>query len=160
MLIGVMSDSHDRLPAIDAALALFARRNVEAVIHAGDIVAPFAARRLAGISVPLHICYGNNDGERAGLQEVLPQIQDGPLRLELDGTTVLVHHFIGWCDDADVQAGDVVIAGHTHEVVNDSHGGRLALNPGECCGWVTGRCTVAVLDTRERSAEICELKAT
>ena len=160
MLIGIMSDSHDRLPAIDAALTLFARRQVQAVIHAGDVVAPFAARCLADCSLPLYICYGNNDGERAGLKDVLPQIHDGPLRLELDGSTVLVHHFIGWCDQADVRSSDVVITGHTHEVVNDSGDGRLLLNPGECCGWVNGRCTVALLDTRDRSAEICELKVT
>ena len=124
------------------------------------MVAPFAARRLADCSLPLYICYGNNDGERAGLKDLLPQIQDGPLRLELDGSTVLIHHFIDWCDDTDVRSSDVVITGHTHQVVNDPGDGRLLLNPGECCGWVNGRCTVALLDTRARSAEICELKVT
>jgi len=158
MLIGVLSDTHDRLPAIDAALRLFERRGVEAVIHAGDVVAPFAARRLAGLKVPLHLCYGNNDGERTGLKAVLPQIQDGPLRLHLDGRALLVHHFIDWCEPADVASSAVVITGHTHEVVNRVESGRLLLNPGECCGWVTGRCTVALLDTRGPSAEICEIE--
>jgi hypothetical protein len=37
-------------------------------------------------------------------------------------------------------------------------GGRLLLNSGESCGWVTGRGTVAVVDTGGPSAEICELE--
>lgn len=158
MLIGVIADTHDRLPMINAALGLFAQRRVEALIHTGDFVAPFAVRRLLVYSGPLHAVYGNNDGERDGLKELLPRISDGPLFLELGGCTILVHHFIDWCDQADVDRADVVITGHTHEVVNTVERGKLFLNPGECCGWVTGQSTVAVLDTDGPTAEICRLK--
>lgn len=159
MIIGVLSDTHDRLPMIDAALALFAKRRVEAIIHAGDFVAPFAVRRLLRYDGPLYVTYGNNDGERAGLKELMPQVVDGPLLVELGGQRILVHHYIGWCAAKDIERADIVITGHTHEVVNRVDGGRLLLNPGECCGWVTGLCTVAVLDTKGPSAEICELEA-
>lgn len=158
MLIGVLSDTHDRVPAIDAALALFAARQVEAIIHAGDFVAPFAVRRLLRFSGPLHVIYGNNDGERAGLKELMPQVEDGPLLLELDGRMILVHHFIDWCTPADIDRADILITGHTHEVVNQVQRDTLFLNPGECCGWVTGRATVALLDTSGPSAEVCELE--
>ncbi|MFH0981516.1 MAG: metallophosphoesterase [Planctomycetota bacterium] len=157
MLIGVISDTHDRLPLIDSALGLFAAREVEAVIHAGDLIAPFAAKRLRIAPAPVSVVYGNNDGERDGLKSVLPQIQDGPLFVVLDGRQVLVHHFIDWCKPADLAQAEVVITGHTHEVVNERRGKKLFLNPGECCGWVTGRCTVAILDLDRLSAEICEL---
>ena len=159
MLVGAISDTHDRLDMIDAALQLFARRGVAAVIHAGDFVAPFAMRRLVAGNLPLYAIYGNNDGERKGLKGVLPSLQDGPLFVELDGRTVLVHHFIDWCDPKDVERAAVVITGHTHEMVNRFDGGRLFLNPGECCGWITGRCTAAILDTAGPSAEICEFDA-
>jgi len=142
---------------IDAALALFHARRVEAVIHAGDFVAPFAVRRLLGYRGPLHVVYGNNDGERKGLKELLPQVVDGPLWLTLGGRRVLVHHFIDWCNAADIAKADVVITGHTHHVVNRFDGAKLFLNPGEACGWVTGRCTAAILDTDGPSAEVCEL---
>lgn len=158
MLIGVVSDTHDRLPAIEAALTLFNRRGVEAVIHPGDVIAPFAARRLAKLTVPLYITYGNNDGERKGLADVFPQIQDGPLWIMLDKRRILVHHFIDWCRQEDVERADIVITGHTHEVVEQHHENRLLLNSGECCGWVSGRCTVALLDTDDCSVEICELQ--
>ena len=42
MLIGVMSDTHDNVPLIEKAVALFNDRKVGFVIHAGDYVAPFA----------------------------------------------------------------------------------------------------------------------
>ena len=159
MLIGVVSDTHDRLPMIDAALRLFADRQVEAVIHPGDFVAPFAVRRLLQYKGPLHVTYGNNDGERAGLKELMPHVADGPLFVELGGRTILVHHFIDWCEPKDIERAEIVVSGHTHEVVNRLERGKLLLNPGECCGWVTGRCTVAVIDTDGPSAEVCELEA-
>jgi hypothetical protein len=158
MLIGVISDTHDRLPLIEKGLAALERRRVEALIHPGDLIAPFAARIVAKFDRgPVHVTYGNNDGERAGLKAVLPRIVDGPLWVELGGRRILVHHFIDWCEPADIARADVVITGHTHEVENRRDGARLILNPGECCGWVNGRCTVAVLDTDSLSAEILEV---
>lgn len=159
MHIGVISDTHDRLPLIDRALELFAQRRVETVLHLGDLIAPFAARKLTSLAVPLHVIYGNNDGERAGLKAVLPQIVDGPMMLELGGRRLLLHHFIDWCPPEMIAAADAVLTGHTHGVVNERRGETLFLNPGECCGWVTGRCTVAVLDTETRTAEICDLQS-
>lgn len=157
MLVGVISDTHDRLLSIDVGLSVLLERGVDALIHPGDIIAPFAAKKFANLDISVHATYGNNDGERAGLKSVLPQIVDGPLFVELDGQTILVHHFIDWCEPADVAKADIVITGHTHEVVNEHRDGKLFLNPGEACGWVNGRCTVAVLDTESREAEIIEL---
>lgn len=157
MLIGVISDTHDRLPALDRGLAILRERGVGIIVHPGDMVAPFAAKRMLAWTGPLHVTYGNNDGERVGLKSVLPQIQDGPLWFTADERRILVHHFVDWCLPADIAAADVIITGHTHVVVNEPKGGKLFLNPGECCGWLYGRCTVAVLDTRSLTAEIIEV---
>lgn len=158
MRIGVLSDTHDRLPAIDKILDEFRQQQVEAVIHAGDLVAPFAAKRLQQWGDPLYVIYGNNDGERKGLKATLPQIQDGPLLLDLDNRRILVHHFIDWCVQADIDKADIVITGHVHEQVNEKRDGKLFLNPGEACGWITGRCSAAVLDTGGPDAEIFEVQ--
>ncbi len=157
MRFGVISDTHDRLPTLQRALAILKDRNVDAIIHPGDIIAPFAAKELLSWTGPLHATYGNNDGERKGLKTILPQIQEGPLWVEAEGKLILVHHFIDWCEPADIDLADFIVTGHTHEVVNEKRGGKLFLNPGECCGWVHGRCTVAVLDTQAVSAEIIEV---
>ena len=83
----------------------------------------------------------------------------GPLRLELDGRCVVVHHFIDWCRSEDIAGADVIITGHTHEIVNEIRDGQLFLNPGECCGWLSGCCTVAILDTESLEAEIIEVES-
>ncbi|MEM1444703.1 MAG: YfcE family phosphodiesterase [Planctomycetota bacterium] len=170
MKIGVLSDSHDRLPALAAALDAFADAGVDALIHAGDFVAPFAAKLLTAESLSergltlsggVHVIYGNNDGERVGLKKALPQLVDGPLRLELDGCRIAVAHFVEWFDESDHAWADVLISGHNHEVAIETRHvagrDRLYLNPGECCGWLTGRYTVALLDTEARTAELIEL---
>jgi uncharacterized protein len=157
VLIGVISDTHDRIPAIDRGLEILCDRGVEVILHPGDVVAPFAARRLLAWTHPLYVTYGNNDGERHGLKGVLPQIQDGPMLIDLGGRRILLHHFIDWCAASDIAQADIVVTGHTHEIVNERRAGKLFLNPGECCGWLCGRCTVAVLDTDRMSAEIIEV---
>ena len=161
MKIGVISDSHDRLPPLRRAVALFGRLKVGAIFHAGDFVAPFAARLLGPdvLTMPLHCVYGNNDGERAGLKALLPDLVDGPLTVKLHGRTIVMHHFIDWLKPADRAAADVIITGHTHSVVNERNNGKLLLNPGECCGWVNDRCTVALLDLETLTAEIIEVHA-
>lgn len=157
MRLGLISDTHDRMPAIHAALRLFAGAGVDTLIHPGDIIAPFAARPLAAFDGTVHVTYGNNDGERAGLKQVLPQIQDGPLWLELGGRRVLVHHFIDWCQPDDIARADVVVTGHTHEAGVTRRSDTLLINPGECCGWVGGRPTVAILDLETMQAEMVEM---
>jgi len=163
MKIAVIADSHDRLPALSRALELFESLGVQAVLHAGDFVAPFAAKLLVGpgapdpATAPLYCVYGNNDGERVGLKKVLPQVQDGPLRVELGGKTIVMHHWIEWLTPQDVVGAQIVITGHTHQVVQEKRDGVLYLNPGECCGWLTGRCTVALLDTKTLTAQIIEV---
>lgn len=157
MRIGLISDTHDRLPAIRAALGRFRELGIDTLLHPGDVIAPFAAKLLAEFDGALHITYGNNDGERAGLKAVLPQIQDGPLHVELGGLKVLVHHALDWCVEADLARADVVVTGHTHAEAVEERYGRLLVNPGECCGWVTGTCTIGVLETDTRSVEIVEL---
>jgi len=148
MLLGVISDTHDRLPTFRRALALFARLKVDAILHAGDLVAPFAAKLIAPgqIDTPTHVIYGNNDGEREGLRGVLPHIVDGPVRLDLAGHVVVMHHFVDWLSAEDVKGADVVISGHNHTASIETKGQTLYLNPGECCGWVNERCTIATLE--------------
>ncbi len=159
MKVGVLSDTHDRLTTFRRAVALFKRLNVGALFHAGDFVAPFAAKLItpSELPMPLHCVYGNNDGERKGLKAILPDVIEGPLRVTLGGKKIVMLHWIESLAADDVQSADVVITGHTHEVVNDTRNGTLLLNPGECCGWVTDRCTVAVLDMDTLKADIIEV---
>ncbi len=161
MKIGVIADSHDRLPTLRRAVRMFTRMRVDALLHAGDFIAPFAAKLIAPPQVPesirVYCCFGNNDGERAGVKNVLPQVVDGTVKVELGGCRIAMNHFIEWFAPGQTDDAHVVISGHTHQIVNETRGGQLILNPGECCGWLTDRPTVALLDTDTRTAQIIDI---
>ena len=155
MKVGIISDSHDNVPAVKLAVALFNRRGVDAVVHAGDFVAPFAVKPLLDLDAPLTAVFGNNDGEKAGIRCLIPQIAEPPLRTELGGCRVIVSHSplsAGKAGDADI-----VISGHTHKPLTETLSDTLFINPGECGGWLTGRRTVTILDTDTLDVELIDL---
>jgi len=163
MKIGVISDTHDRLPTFRRAITLFRRLRVEAIFHAGDYVAPFAAELMAPdkLATATYCIYGNNDGERAGLKTILPNLVDGPLAVELGGDSggrkIVMHHFLDWLEPADYANAEVVITGHDHKPNIETRDNKLFVNPGECCGWVTDRCTVAIVDLEKLTGEVIDV---
>ena len=157
MKIGAISDTHDNLAALAAALRHFRSAGVEVILHAGDYVAPFALKRLLQASVPVYGVFGNCDGERAGLMALMPELTDGPRHLELGGTKICLVHIEKRLTPEDIEAADIVVCGHTHEPKVERQEGRLMVNPGECCGWLSGRCTVAVIDTNAMAADVKEV---
>ena len=52
---------------------------------------------------------------------------------------------------------DLLVYGHTHRPEIRKEGALLVVNPGEVYGHLTGRSTVALVDTVQRSAEIVDL---
>jgi len=52
---------------------------------------------------------------------------------------------------------DLLVYGHTHRPEIRREGALLIVNPGEVYGHLTGRSTVALVDTIQRSAEIVDL---
>ena len=67
MKIGVLTDTHDNLEAINRAAKLFAALEVDRIFHLGDFVAPFTAFPLLEAKIPLEGVFGNNDGDREAL---------------------------------------------------------------------------------------------
>jgi putative phosphoesterase len=53
---------------------------------------------------------------------------------------------------------DVIIYGHVHEAKAYKKGRTLIINPGEVCGYLTGKPSIAVLDTKSMEARIIPLK--
>jgi len=157
MIIAVMSDSHDNLPNIRKALALFAERDATALIHTGDLVAPFSVKEILKFPGETYGIFGNNDGEISGIKKLWKHIYFGPHLFELGGLRILAAH-----DEADLGRAtyaniDVCVFGHSHEKTI-REGRPLVINAGESGGWLTGRPTCAILDTEGPRAEIMEIK--
>ncbi len=163
MVIGVMSDTHDRVDAIEAAIDFFNRQGVSEVLHAGDLVSPFVVPKFSRLKARLHYVWGNNEGDREYIRVRFGELGIVPLgdfaALELAGRRIaLLHGTQEHIIDSLVRCGlyDVVIRGHNHraEVVS---GPTLLVNPGEVCGYLTGHQTVALLDLERLKAEIIGL---
>ena len=165
MLLGLISDTHDCLPAIDLALELFEDEGVEAVLHAGDWVAPFSAKRFKRYSGSLYGAYGNNDGERIGLsrafREMEAVVKGEFTAAEIAGYKFAVMHGTNHETVEAVARSRIypfVIYGHSHKASIERFGDVLVVNPGEACGYLTGRRTVGLLDVERKTATIRDLR--
>jgi hypothetical protein len=157
MQIGLMADSHDHLPRIEQAVELFNHHHVKFVVHAGDFVAPFALAPLERLHCEWVGVFGNNDGERAGLEKRSQgRIKAGPLRIELDRKRLTVIHILEELD-RDREQADLIVFGHTHQAEIRQDRDVLLINPGETYGWLHGQATVAIVDLPTLKVELIDL---
>ncbi len=166
MKIGVIADTHDNLDAIAEAVKIFNREGVELVVHAGDFVAPFTEKPFRELKAPLVGIFGNNDGDKLLLSRKyheagVGELYEDPHTLKIANKHLIVTHKPGLVPAlAAYDEYNVVIYGHTHEGVVEHRGGgdtlTLILNPGECCGYLTGKRTVAILDLERWDAKLVE----
>lgn len=163
MIIGAISDTHDRLDAVNKAISLFNSQDVTDVLHAGDLVSPFVVPLFSKLKAKLHYVWGNNEGDRDYIKVRLADIGVKPLgdfaALELGGKKIaLLHGTHEEIIDSLVKSGayDLVVRGHNHraEIIE---GKTLVVNPGETCGYLSGRQTVALIDLDKMQAQIVEL---
>lgn len=159
MIIGIISDSHDNMNIIKKAINYLNEKRVDMVIHAGDYVAPFSVRLFKELNCPWIGIFGNCDGEKRGLTLVSEnRIQEAPYELNLGGKSVYITHDISSVSEDGIILGrDIVISGHTHQPFVTKKGNQLYINPGELCGYLTGKSTLAILDTEKMDADIVEI---
>jgi len=163
MRIGLMADTHDRVDAVEAAIEFFNCQGVSDVLHAGDLVSPLVVPKFSKLKAKLHYVWGNNEGDREFITIRFGEIGIMPLgefaALELGGKRIaLLHGTHEHIVDSLVRSElyDVVVRGHNHraEIIENR---TLLVNPGEVCGYLSGRKTVALMDLDEMHAEIVEL---
>ena len=158
MRIGLLSDTHIpyRAPALTPAI-LEALREVDLILHAGDVDEPWALAPLAALA-PVQAVSGNRHLlDRSSGGATLPAV----VELEAAGFHLAMTHgylggLIGWLwkfremlrhlaghgdfpahDAAIVRAllrrfpqADVIVFGHTHRYYQAYHGQTLVVNPG------------------------------
>jgi uncharacterized protein len=161
MRIGIFADSHDHLDNIRSAVTLFNHRQCECVIFAGDLVSTFALPPLRKLACPLIACYGDNEGNKPGLQAGLRRgdvLGEPPFCYRsADGTRFVLAHMERQFRGAEGEF-DICICAHTHKPsVSRDEQNRLLINPGETSGWTFQNPTVMILETRTREVEIVSL---
>ena len=109
--------------------------------------------------------FGNNDGDHELLRKRFSETTNCEIRgrfaeIDADGFKIALLHG----DEPDLlnalvsrECFDAVVYGHAHVTVARKNGGMLVVSPGEVCGYLTGKSTIALLDTVKREARIIEL---
>ncbi len=124
MLVGLISDTHGLLrPEVFQAF-----RNVEHILHAGDVGNEDILTELAAIA-PITAVLGNTDG--FPLRSRLPEVAT----LDLAGRSVTVVHGHRQASArartmAESFTTDLVVFGHSHQPESERVGRVLAVNPG------------------------------
>ncbi len=165
MIVGLVSDTHDRLPLIDEAVKRFNEEKAELVLHAGDYVAPFVVSHFKPLKARLIGVFGNNDGDRMLLREKFAElgaeIRGNFAYVIADGLKIALLHG----DEPDLlrsvlelESYDVVVSGHSHVAKTYRKGRTLVINPGEACGYLSGKPTISIFNTKTLDVKTIQLK--
>ena len=159
MKVGLMADSHDRVPAIKELLDKMVERGVSLVMHAGDYCSPFSLQPFTDGNIALLGIFGRNDGDPEGLKAsaargVGMELYESPHSFEVSGQRILIVHDLGEVNRRSIESHKFVVHGFTHKQETITRGPALVINPGEACGWLTGTCTAAILDLDTSEVEI------
>ncbi|MDB5391769.1 MAG: phosphodiesterase [Planctomycetaceae bacterium] len=161
MKVGIFADTHDHLDNIRLAVARFNEAGVELALFAGDLVSTFSVPPLRNLNAPLVACYGDNEGNKLGLQSgfgLVGKLSEPPVFVTTDDGTRFVLTHMKRQLRAVTADYDIAVFGHTHKprIESDTQG-RLLINPGETSGWSFGRPTIVLLETTTREATIVDL---
>ena len=157
MKVCILSDSHDHIALIDAAVGDAKAAGAEAILHCGDLVAASTLHCLEKYGLPVHIIHGNNTGDLYALTR-LAHKPGGVVRfhgmdagIELAGKRVFLVHYPHYAHAmAATGDWDLVCCGHSHKVEiaeqkNCKGGITHLVNPGTVGGvgqapatWVFG----------------------
>jgi putative phosphoesterase len=165
MLIGVISDTHNNLPMIEKAVKKLNEENVQLVLPAGDYISPFVVQKFNMLKAKLIGVFGNNDGDHEFLRKRFSECSNCEIHgrfaeINAEGFKIaLLHGDDKGLLNALINCGgfDAVVHGHSHAKVSRKNEKTLIVNPGEVCAYLTGKATIALLDTVKREVEIAEL---
>jgi len=124
-MIGIITDSHENIPAIEAAVKVLKEKNPELVIHCGDIISPPVLERFKGL--PMLLVFGNNDGEQEGLTNKVKALHFKGIQSEqefkIDNKKIFVchGHRKGILRKAiESRNYDYILTGHTHTLRDET----------------------------------------
>jgi len=169
MRVLVVSDIHDNLEAISRFKTAVLKESYDLLAVLGDFISPFTLRELLNVTPKLIGVFGNNDGDKALLKNLAPQLTDQPVEEVLEGWRALLMH--GFKDQKLTEkivyslcvSGyyDIVLYGHTHIPKAEVIGRCLAVNPGTLSGYLAKLKSYAELEVSDHEvvARIIDLES-
>jgi len=159
MKIGIVSDTHGKAARLENALDVFEKRQVDAVVHCGDIGSVECLEVLASSKAPVYAVSGNIDRDTPTLEQAAKEMgihfSWEVIELPVDGQRHLAatHGHDRNILRELVAEGQFayVCHGHTHRFENKLIGEVRVINPGAL--YHTWPHTVAVLDSETDTVE-------
>ena len=158
MRVGLMADSHDRLPAIAELVKRLQAGGVGFILHAGDFCSPFSLQPFIDEHMALAGVFGRNDGDTEGLRAKAAQamgieLYESPHSVAVGDRRILLVHDLGEVNERSIDEHAIVIFGFSHQRDEERRGDVLLVNPGEACGWLHGVPSAAILDLETLQVE-------
>ena len=136
MLIGLISDTHVRLPGTRVELSTLtteelpiqikdAFKGVDQILHAGDIYSIEVLDMLETIA-PVLASEGDDDPFASANDSRVKRSHN----LTIEGVTIWLSHYGVWPEDSIAQFPDVVVYGHSHISALEKDNGFIRVNPG------------------------------
>ncbi len=168
MLIGLVSDTHVRIPGTRAGLSTLTAEElplqiaqvfhgVDLILHAGDIYTLPVLDMLETVA-PVLAAEGDDDPFEV--------VNDKRVKYEqtitLDGVTIWLSHYGEWPEHTNKKPPDVIVFGHTHRSALEHHDGILRVNPGSPTfpryQFTLGTVALLTVKAGKAEAEIIQLK--
>ncbi|MCG7991406.1 MAG: metallophosphatase family protein [Candidatus Thiodiazotropha lotti] len=169
MKVCIVSDSHDHIPLLDAAVESAKADGAEAVLHCGDVVAPSTLHCLQKYGLPVHVIHGNNSGDLYTLAR-LANNDDSHIHyhgmdagVELAGRKIFLVHYPHYARAmAATGDWDLVCCGHSHKLsfeqfTNIKGGSTHLVNPGTIGGVGKSPATFIMANLQEMTFEAREV---
>jgi hypothetical protein len=169
MKVCILSDSHDHIPLLDAAVAEAKRWGAQAILHCGDVVAPSTLHCLEKHDLPVHVIHGNNTGDLYTLGRLASR-PNGHVHyhgmdaaLELAGRRIFLVHYPHYARAmAATGDWDIVCCGHSHKTSlektqNIKGAETLIINPGTVGGVGNAAATYVLGDLSSLEFEVREI---
>lgn len=160
MLLGILSDTHDRFARTALAIDMLRSAGADALIHCGDFTSAEILELLA--DGPSWFVFGNNDeGYEKGLERAAADVGATSLGLggaiELAGRTIAVTHGHLPAEDKRLSAlkPDYFLFGHSHLKLDEYRGPTRFINPGAIHR--AGEFTVALLNLKTDELKFLEV---
>lgn len=135
MLLGILSDTHDRLARTQRAVERLQAEGVEALIHCGDLMGPEIVAACAVL--PCWFVFGNNDSDnvpvlRQAMSEANAVCLEWGGEVMLGGKRIAVTHGHLLTDVRRLllTQPDYLLSGHSHIPHDHRDGSTRRINPG------------------------------
>jgi uncharacterized protein len=140
MKIGILSDTHNELDNLLAALEVFKKNQIEYLIHCGDLTDPYLVQHFTGFQVIYLL--GNLDHETGKLEKFFKvDNSDNTINMlytgHFDGVSIAAAH--GHLEGSIFELTSsgkyaYVFHGHTHRKRDEKIGSTRVINPGALGG--------------------------